>query len=155
MPKKQWLGDGHADPRPDPLALDQAKALPFQADDRYTSTEAGRHVNPEHDRAIEAAMKPLYGGMVGSRCDPVEEWPGDHDELYGMPQQVREGVPVDRTYGEADRDDEKPIVADKPGAPNRRIGVSDLSGASDRIADDDDFAERNEHDDDQGLITHH
>ena len=131
------------------------KAGPFQADDNYTSTEAGRHVNPAHDKAIEAAMKPLYGGLVGSRCDPVEEWPGDHDETYGMPKQVREGVQADRTYGEADRDDEKTFITDKPGDLGRRVGVSDLSGATDRLSGGDDFAEQNEHDDDQGFITHH
>lgn len=149
MSKKEWLGKVPA--------VDQGlgKAGPFQADDRYTSTESGRHVNPEHDAAIEKAMKPLYGGLVGSRCDPVEEWPGDHDETYGMPKQVREGIQAARTYGEADRDDEKPVITDKPGKLGRRIGVSDLSGAADRIAGDDDFAERNEHDDDQGFITHH
>ena len=130
-------------------------AGPFQADDHYTSTEAGRHVNPEHDRAIEAALKPLYGGMVGSRCDPVEEWPGDHDETYGMPKQVREGIQAERTYGEADRDDEPIVRADKAGEPHRRIAVSDLSGAQDRLAGDKDFEERNTHDDDQGLIEHH
>ena len=131
------------------------KAGPFQADKRITSDEAGRHVIPEHDQAIDAAMKSLYGGLAGLRCDPVEEWPGDHDEPYGVPKSVREGIQASRTYGEADRDDEKTFVTDKPGDLKRRIGVSDLSGATDRIAGDKDFENRNTHDDDQGLITHH
>lgn len=155
MPRKQWLGDGHSNPQPDPLALKKAKALPFQADDRITSTEAGRHIIPEHDAAIEAAMKPLYGGLVGSRCDPVEEWPLDHDELYGMPRKLWEGIQVERVYGEANRDDDPPIVTDKSGKPNRRIDASDLSGGADRIAGDKDFENRNAHDEDDGFITHH
>jgi hypothetical protein len=150
MPKREpWLGEI---PKVD---KGLGKAGPFQADDRITSTESGRHIIPEHDKAIDKAMEQLYGGMVGSRCDPVEEWPGDHDETYGMPKSVREGIDPSRTYGEADRDDEKTFITDKPGDLKRRIGVSDLSGATDRIAEDDDFAERNEHDDDQGFITHH
>lgn len=112
------------------------KAGAFQADHRITSTEAGRHVIPEHDQAIEAAMKPLYGGLAGSRCDPVEEWPGDHDEAYGMPKAVRGGVDASKTYGEADRDDQARIVADKAGKPNRRVANSDLSGVE---PDDDSF----------------
>lgn len=120
--EKQTLGTV-----PDPLAIKQSLAGPFQADDRITSTTAGRHVIPEHDRAIAAAMKPLYGGLAGKRCDPVEEWPGDHDETYGMPKKVSEGVDAKTTYGEADRDDKPPIITDHP-AGKRRVAISDLSG---------------------------
>jgi len=123
MPKhKAYLGEIPA------VDKGLGKAGPFQADDRITSTESGRHVIPEHDKAIEQAMTQLYGGLAGLRCDPVQEWPGDHDEPYGVPKKVREGIDAKTTYGEADRDDQPRIVADKPGKPDRRVANSDLSG---------------------------
>lgn len=129
MPK-EYLGEI---PKKDQTVFPyNSKAGPFQADDRIADDSAGRMANPEHDAAIAAAMKPLYGGMVGSRCDPVEEWPGDHDELYGMPKSVREGMDT-RVYGEADRDDAEPLIADKPGTAGRKIAVSDLSGTDDGL----------------------
>jgi hypothetical protein len=156
MPKKQWLGDGHSDPRPDPLALKKALALPFQADDRITSTECGRHVIPEHDRAIAKAMTQLYGGLVGSRCDPVEEWPGDADEAYGIPKKV---LPLGTDYrtldGDGRRDDAPIIRADQSGKLDRQLAASDLSGATDRISEDKDFANRDQPDRDDSFTTHH
>jgi hypothetical protein len=132
------------------------KAGAFQADDRITSTEAGRHVIPEHDRAIAAAMKPLYGGLVGSRCDPVEEWPGDASEAYGIPKSVQPlGTDYRTLDGDGRRDDDPPLIADKPGTPGRQAAISDLSGGTDRIANGDDFAERNQPDRDNRFTTHH
>jgi hypothetical protein len=158
MPKsKPYLGKIQGDhDYTDPLALDQALAMPFQADDHYTSTEAGRHINPEHDAAIAKAMKPLYGGLVGSRCDPVEEWPGDFDEPYGIPQSVQPlGVDYPTLDGDGRRDDAPIIRADKSGKLDRQAAISDLSGATDRIANDDDFAERDQPDRDDSFTTHH
>jgi hypothetical protein len=151
MPKgKEWLGKI---PKVD---KGLGSAGPFQADDNYTSTEAGRHINPEHDRAIEAAMKPLYGGLAGARCDPVEEWPGDASEPYGIPKAVQPlGVDYPTLDGDGRRDDAPRIVSDKAGKPRRQAAISDLSGATDRIANDDDFAERNQSDRDDSFTTHH
>jgi hypothetical protein len=148
--KKEWLGKVPA------VDKGLGKAGPFQADDRYTSTESGRHVNPEHDAAIEKAMKPLYGGLVGSRCDPVEEWPGDADKPYGIPESVKPlGVDYPTLDGDGYRDDAPRIVSDKPGKTDRQVAASDLSGGTDRIANDDDFDERNEADSDDSFTTHH
>ncbi len=87
MPKGEpWLGEVQQKDRTKfPYG---SKAGPFQADDRITSTEAGRHIIPEHDQAIARAMKQLYGGLVGRRCDPVEEFPADGDEAYGVPKNL-------------------------------------------------------------------
>lgn len=150
MSKKEWLGKIPA------VDKGLGKAGAFQADDRITSTEAGRHVIPEHDQAIDKAMKQLYGGLVGARCDPVEEWPGDADKPYGIPKTVQPlGVDYRRLDGDGYRDDAPPIVSDKAGTKGRWVAASTLSGAGDRIANDDDFAEQNEHDDDDSIHTHH
>lgn len=153
MPK-EWLGEGKpVEGLPKPL---RPSSRSMFSDPQYDSVkESGVVQNPEHEAAIKKAMGPLYGGLVGSRCDPVEEWPSDADELYGIPKRLREGINTEDVLSGAYRDDEKRIVTDKGGDPDRRVANSDLSGAGDRISDNDDFAERNQQDDDDSFTTHH
>jgi len=101
---------------------------PFGADPRVTGG-AGEMKIAEHDAAIARAMKDLYGGETGSRCDPVEEFPGDGDELYGVPKQVREGLRAADVMPAAQRDDHMiDVHGEGAAAPKRHIAASDLSG---------------------------
>jgi hypothetical protein len=65
------------------------------------------------------------------------------------------GVDYPTLDGDGRRDDQPPIVVDRGGKKGRQAAISDLSGATDRIANDDDFAEQNQADRDEGLTTHH
>ena len=108
----------------------------FAADFETRTPGAGELTNPAHDAAIDRAMRPLYGGLTGARCDPVEEFPGDADKPYGIPSSVKPlGAPFERLDGDGLRDDGKPVDIKKPGKlKDRDVAASDLSG--DRVSDD-------------------
>lgn len=150
-----WLGEKQVakEPKaPFPSARSQF------SDPTYDSIKAADDllVKPEHRKAVERAQEPLYGGLAGIRCDPVEEFPGDADEPYGIPKAVQPlGVPYRDLDGDGHRDDEPPKIADKPASTTRHIAASDISGAGDRIAEDKDFAQRNQPDRDPRRTRHH
>ncbi|HKR55553.1 MAG TPA: hypothetical protein VJS20_04585, partial [Gemmatimonadales bacterium] len=83
-------------------------------------------------------------------------FPGDADEAYGVPKSVQPlGVPYRDLDGDGHRDDGPPIITDKAARANRHIAASDLSGGTDRLADDKDFAARNTPDRDPRRTSHH
>jgi len=110
---------------PAPLAA-SSRSLFSDPDYDKVGSAGELQVKGEHMAAIAKAQTQLYGGLAGSRCDPVEEWPGDHDEAYGVPKAVREGIDPSKTYGEADRDDEKTTLTGKPVDLKRKVSASDL-----------------------------